>query len=165
MFRNLVLAVALALFASCAIATAQDNNAQSNTAIDQQSAPAPAQSQDRGGRGGRHFDPATRTQRLAKHLKLSSDQQSKVKEILTSEQSQMQQLRGDSSLSQQDRRPKMMEIHKSSNDQIRALLNPDQQQKWDKMQERHEQRMQKRHKDGQSPNAAPDSGEQQPQST
>ena len=90
---------------------------------------------------GRHFDPAKRADMMAKHLNLNDDQKGKVQSILESEQSQMKSLRSDSSLSKQDRRSKMMDIHKSSNDQIRALLNSDQQQKWDSMQKKREERM------------------------
>jgi periplasmic protein CpxP/Spy len=161
MFRKLVLAFVLAVFACTALpfAVAQDTNGQSSTgATEQQSSPSGAQ---RGGRGARHFDPAQRTERLTKRLRLNSDQQSKVQQILTSEQSQMKQLHSDSSLSQQDRRSKMMDIHKTSNDQIRALLDSDQQQKWDKMQQKHEERMQKHREGGQAPSAAPDSGQPQ----
>ena len=50
---------------------------------------------------------------LTKQLRLTSDQQPKVLEILKSEQSQMENLRSDSSVTQDDRRSKMMEIHKS----------------------------------------------------
>jgi len=86
------------------------------------------------GYGRRHFDPTQRTQMLTKRLKLTSDQQSKVLDILKSQQSQMEQLRSDASASQDDRRSKMMDIRKSSDSQIRALLDSDQQKKWDKMQ-------------------------------
>ena len=96
---------------------------------------------------------------LTKQLKLTSEQQPKVLEILKSEQSQMENLRSDSSASQEDRRSKMMEIHKTSNDQIRALLDSNQQKKWDAMQSRRET-WQGHKGDGQAPGAAPDSSEQ-----
>ena len=89
------------------------------------------------GHGPRHFDPAQRTEMLTKQLKLTSDQQSKVLDILKSQQSQMEKLRSDSSVSQDDRRSKMMDIRKSSDGQIRELLDADQQKKWDKMQSAH----------------------------
>lgn len=108
------------------------------------------------GRGG-HFDPAERTQMLTKQLKLTSDQQAKVLDNLKSAQSQMQSLRSDSSLSQGDRRSKMMQIHKTSNDEIRALLDPDQQKKWDEMQSKHEQ-SQGHHHDGETP-SSPDASQ------
>jgi Spy/CpxP family protein refolding chaperone len=50
----------------------------------------------------------------------------------------------DTSLSQQDRRTKIMEIRKSTDDQIRGLLDSNQQKKWDEMQAKREQRMQNR---------------------
>lgn len=98
--------------------------------------------------GGRHHgppDPAERTRELTEHLKLTSDQQTKVREALDSEHSQMESLHQDTSLSQQDRRSKMMEIRKSTDDQIRGVLDSSQQQKWDKMQANREQRMQNHH--------------------
>jgi len=89
------------------------------------------------GYGHRHFDPSERTEMLSKQLKLTSDQQAKVLDILKSQQSEMEKLRSDSSLSQDDRRSKMMDIRKSSDSQIRAVLDSDQQKKWDKMQSAH----------------------------
>ena len=92
---------------------------------------------------------------MAKHLNLNADQQAKVKDVLSSEQSQMQKLHEDSSMSQEDRRSKMMDLHKTSNDQIRALLNPDQQKKFDEMQAKHEQKM-GNHRHGEAPGATPE---------
>ena len=109
-------------------------------------------------RGHRQADPAKRTEMLTKHLGLTSEQQPKVLDVLKSEQSQWEKLRSDSSLSQEDRRGKMMDIHKSTNDQIRALLTADQQKKWDEMQSRRE-RWQGHHHDGQKPGPPPDSSD------
>jgi Spy/CpxP family protein refolding chaperone len=94
------------------------------------------------GNGGWHHgppDPAQRTQELTKKLNLTSDQQTKVQGIFQSEHSQMESLRQDSSLSQQDRHAKMMEIHKGTDAQVRALLDSTQQKKWDEMQAKREQ--------------------------
>ena len=140
----LVLTVACLFCAVGSVAIAQDSGASN-----QQSAPA------EGGRGRGQFDPAKRAEMLGKQLNLSSDQQSKVGDILKSQQSQMQNLRSDTSASQEDRRSKMMEIRKSSNDQIRALLNEDQQKKWDEMQSRQQERMQHRGAPGGSTNNPP----------
>jgi len=101
-------------------------------------------------------DPAQRTQELTKQLKLSSDQQTKVQDILTSERSQVESLRQDTASSQQDRRAKMMDIHKTSNAQIRALLDSGQQKKFDEMQAKREQWMQNHH------GGRPDAGSDQP---
>jgi len=91
-----------------------------------------------------HMDPAQRAAMLGKQLNLNSDQQSKVEDILKSEQSQIEGVHSDTSLSKEDRRSKMMDIHKSSSDQIRGLLDPEQQKKWDEMQAKHQQ-MQEHH--------------------
>jgi periplasmic protein CpxP/Spy len=109
------------------------------------------------GRG--RFDPAQRTEMLTKHLKLNSDQQAKVLDILKSQQSQMESLRSDTSTPQQDRRSKMMDLHKATDDQIRGVLDSNQQKKWDEMQSKRQQWQGHRH-EGQAP-AAPDAAPQQ----
>jgi len=96
-------------------------------------------------------DPAERTQELTRKLKLTSDQQTKVQDILQSEHSQMESLRQDNSLSQQDRHTKMMDIRKSTDTQIRALLDNNQQKKWDEMQANREQWGQGHRPDHQGP--------------
>lgn len=147
MFKRSLLAVMLAgLVSLTGFALAQDSTAQQ---------PAPPAGEEHGGH--RHFDPEQRTQMLTKQLKLTSEQQAKVLDILKSQQSQMESLRSDSSLSQDDRRAKMMDIHKASDDQIRGLLDANQQKKWDAMQSRHGQ-WQGHHPDGQG---APPSGDVQ----
>ena len=106
------------------------------------------------GNGGWHHgppDPAQRTQELTRKLKLTADQQTKVQEILQSEHSQMETLHQDSSLSQQDRHAKMMDIHKTGDAQIRALLDSTQQKKWDEMQAKREQWGQGHHHGDQQP--------------
>lgn len=131
--------------------------AQNNGSSDQQSAQAGAPPEHGHGRGD--LDPAKRTEMLTKKLNLTSDQQSKVLDILKSQQSQMENLRSDSSVSREDRWPKMMEIRKASNSQIRALLDSSQQKKWDTMQSEREQ-WQGHRRGGQTPGAVPDASEQ-----
>jgi len=126
----ILLAVSLVLIAAPFAAAQSSNDSPPNN---------PQSSQ---GNGGWHHgppDPAQRTQELTKQLKLTSDQQAKVQDILQSEHSQMEALHQDSSLSQQDRRAKMMDIRKSTDTQIRALLDSNQQKKWDEMQAKREQ--------------------------
>ncbi len=125
MLKHCFLALSLAALAYTITpaAVAQDNGSNQ-----EQSAPE---------HGHRNFDPAKRAEMLGKQLNLTTDQQGKVLDVLKSEQSQMQSLHSDSSLSQEDRRSKAMDIHKTSNEQIRALLTPDQQKKFDEMQSRH----------------------------
>jgi len=109
------------------------------------------------GNGGWHHGPpdtAQRTQELTKKLNLTSEQQTKVQELLQSEHSQMESLHQDTSLSQQDRRTKMMDMQKSTHAQIRALLDSTQQKKWDEM-------LAKREQWGQGQRHAPAGGDQQ----
>lgn len=140
----LVLAAA-GLISIASFATAQDS--QSN---DQ--APPPAQN------GERHHgppDPAQRTAELTKHLNLTSDQQAKVLETLQSERSQMETVHQDSSLSQPDRRAKMMNIRQTTDSQIRSVLDTNQQKKFDQMMARREQHMHNRGGNGGADQAPP----------
>ena len=147
MVKHCLLALTLAALVSAVTPSALAQDSRSN---DQQSGPA---MQAQHSYGHNHFDPEKRTAMLTKQLSLSSDQQSKVEAILKSEKSQMDSLRSDSSASQEDRHSKMMEIHKSSNEQIRALLDPDQQKKFEEMQSK-----QKEHyHGGQAPSGTPNS--------
>ena len=146
--RYLLVLIAAGLISIAApFAAAQDS--QSNG---QQTPP----SQDNGMRRHGPPDPAQRTAELTKKLNLTSDQQGKVQDALQTEHSQMESLHQDTSLSQQDRRAKMMEIHKSTDAQIRGLLDSTQQKKWDEMQAKREQWMQNRR------SGAPDAGSDQP---
>jgi periplasmic protein CpxP/Spy len=133
MLKQNLLAITLfsLVLAISPVAFTQDNGGDNQQA-------ASAQDQQSGHRRG-HFDPQERTDMLTKQLNLTSDQQPKVLEILKSQQSQMESLRSDSSLSQDDRRSKMMDIRKSSDDQIRALLDAKQQKKFDQMLSRQQQ--------------------------
>ena len=135
MFKQCLLIVVAGLLISGTAAFSAAQDSQSN---DQS---APPQEMGRGHRGG-FQDPAQRTQELTKQLNLTSDQQTKVQGILQNEHSQMESLRQQSSGSPQDRRSKMMDIHQNSNSQIRALLDSNQQKKWDDIQSKREQWMQ-----------------------
>jgi len=89
----------------------------------------PAARPERRGR----MDPAEMLERLKTAVNLTDDQTAKVKAIFQDQREKMEALRGDESLSREDRRAKMMELMKAGHDQIRALLTPDQQQKFDAM--------------------------------
>jgi protein CpxP len=127
------------------MASAQDNSAN------QQPAPAQSMPQEQanaanGPDGGREhrgpMDPAQRTAELTKKLNLTADQQAKVQSLVEAQRSQMESARQDNSSAQQDRRAKMMDIRKGTDTQIRAVLDSNQQKKWDDMQARREQREQ-----------------------
>jgi periplasmic protein CpxP/Spy len=92
------------------------------------------------------MDPAQQLEGMSKRYNLSADQQTQLKPILASNQQQMQALRGDSSLSRDDRMAKMMSIRADTKTKIEAVLNPDQKKQFEadqqQMQERMQQRMQ-----------------------
>lgn len=154
MFKIRILALTLSCLVGMLTASAV---AQDNSGNPPQSPPAGAPPEHWRGHG--QPDPAKRTEMLTKQLGLTSEQQPKVLDILKAEQSQMEKLRSDSSTSQEDRRAKMMDIHKSTNEQIRALLNADQQKKWEEMQSEREQ-WQGHHRNGQNSGGPPDSSNQ-----
>jgi protein CpxP len=160
MFKNYLLALTLAGLAATVAPSAiaqnngTNNGASTNGSTDQQTAPATT---GKRGHRGADFDPAKRTQKLTSKLKLTPDQQSKVQDILKSEQSQMQTLRADTSMSREERRPKMMEISKTSDSQVRSLLDPGQQKKFDTMQAKRDRKYGHRHGGQSAPATAPDS--------
>ena len=78
--------------------------------------------------------PEERLDSLAKQLNLTDDQKAKVKTILQTEFDKMKALRENQSLSREDRRDQMMSIRKSTDDAIKAVLNPDQLKKFEEMQ-------------------------------
>ena len=145
MLKDSLLVLVAAGIISIAVPFAVAQNSPSN---DQQAPP----SQDNGMRRHGPPDPVRRTQELTRHLKLTSDQQTKVLDAFQSERSQMESLHQDTSLSQEERRSKMMEIRKNTDAQVRALLDSTQQKKWDEMQAKREQWMQDRRQ------GPPDSG-------
>jgi len=92
-----------------------------------------------GGPGAGHqmaMSPDQRLQHMTKMLNLTDDQQQKIKPILDNENQQMQTLRQDTTMSREDKMTKMRDMRQSTNDQIKAVLNADQQKKWEEMQSR-----------------------------
>ena len=73
-----------------------------------------------------HFDPAKRTQKLSRQLKLTADQQSQMLDTLESTKSQLEAVWSDRSLSRKVRNRKLALIRQASNDQIRAFLEKEQ---------------------------------------
>jgi Spy/CpxP family protein refolding chaperone len=101
---------------------------------------APDQTPPPQGRGmrGHHGPPSVDDQlnHLNKMLSLTDDQKTKIKPFLQDQQNQMSALRQDSSLSRQDRMSKMQQIHQNTTQQVKSVLNEDQQKKYDEMQSR-----------------------------
>jgi periplasmic protein CpxP/Spy len=84
-------------------------------------------------RRGAMMSPQARLDHMAQALNLTDDQKNQIKPILEDESTQMQNLRQDTSLSQQDRFAKMREIHENTLSKIKPILNADQQAKLDAM--------------------------------
>jgi periplasmic protein CpxP/Spy len=115
-----------------------------------QSDSAQPPAQDAGGQqhgNWRRPDPKQQVKRMAKRLDLTSDQQTQLLPILQDRDTQMGNLRTDTSMSQDDRRGKMKSIREETDNKIRALLNDDQKKKYDEMQ----QQMRDRMRDHQAP--------------
>jgi Spy/CpxP family protein refolding chaperone len=79
---------------------------------------------------------------LTKKLDLTPDQVTQVKAIDDDARKQSVALRDDTSIAEADKRAKMMDIHKASQDKIRALLTDDQKTKYDALQAEMRDRMQ-----------------------
>lgn len=86
------------------------------------------------GRGG-GMSPDAQLEHMSQALNLTDDQKTKIKPILEDESKQMQQLRGDTSASQEDRRAKFQQIHENTMSQIKPILTSDQQKKLGSMHE------------------------------
>ena len=77
-----------------------------------------------------------RTDHLAKDLKLSEDQQSKVLSIYQDEDKQMSALRENQGASREDRWSKMRQIHESTAGQIKGVLNAEQAKQFEAMEKK-----------------------------
>jgi hypothetical protein len=75
--------------------------------------------------------PGYSLEELTGKLGLSADQQKRIGAIIDAGRGQARALRNDDSLSWDDKRGKMKEIARSTREQIRAALNPDQQKAFD----------------------------------
>jgi protein CpxP len=84
-----------------------------------------------GGRRG-PMSPDEQLKRMTKDFNLTADQQAKIKPILVDEEKKMEDLRNDSGADRQTMRGKMMQIRQDTNDQVRALLDDKQKEKFDK---------------------------------
>ncbi|HYM08774.1 MAG TPA: hypothetical protein VEU11_19640 [Terriglobales bacterium] len=100
-------------------------------------------------------------QHLTKKLKLSDDQQAKLKPILEDQNKQMQQIHNDSSLSREDRFSKMQDLRQSSDTQIKSVLNEEQQKSFDKMREEQRERMKNWRRGGDTPPPPPSNPDNQ----
>ncbi len=142
-FRTIAISSTLCLgLTSGSVLLAQD----ASTAQDQ-SAQQPMQ---HGGQRG-PMSPDKELAHMTKQLNLTSDQQSQIKPILADRQSQMMQLRQDSSMSRDDKMTKMKSLDDGSNSKVEAVLTDEQKPKYEKMmvnRKEHMQQMRAAHQDG-----------------
>ncbi|SPE28207.1 conserved exported hypothetical protein [Candidatus Sulfotelmatomonas gaucii] len=96
-------------------------------------ASAPQAAQTQPGNQHRNFDPNQMAAHLGKRLGLTSDQVAQITPILANRRQQMQTLRADASLTQQDRHAKVRAIMQDSNSKIEAVLNDTQKQQYEQM--------------------------------
>ena len=125
-----------------------------------QDPPAPPQGQAGPQQGGRSGMRGNQVEFLTKKLNLTPDQVTQVKAIDADTMSQMKALREDTSVAGPDKRTKMMDIHKASQDKIRALLTDDQKTKFDALQAQMKERREN-HGGGDGPPPPPPSTPQQ----
>jgi protein CpxP len=103
--------------------------------------------QSGGGRRG-PMSPDDQLKRMTKDFNLTADQQAKIKPILVDAQKKMEDMRSDPSADRQTMRQKMMQIRQDTNDQVRALLDDKQKEKFDKQEQERQGRMQNRESGG-----------------
>jgi periplasmic protein CpxP/Spy len=108
----------LVFFGYSLVTRAQDTSAQQSS--------TQAESQN-GMHQGQH---ASRLDWMSKELNLTDDQKAKLKPVLAEEGKKMQSVKEDTTLSQDQKRDKMKEIHQNTDSQINDVLTPDQQKKY-----------------------------------
>jgi protein CpxP len=98
------------------------------------------------GGGGRRgpMSPDDQLKRMTKDFNLTADQQAKIKPILVDAQKKMEDMRNDPNADRQAMRKNMMQIRQDTNDQVRALLDDKQKEKFDKQEQERQDRMKNR---------------------
>jgi len=100
------------------------------------------------GKKGRGASVEQRVERLSKDLNLTDEQKTKVTALLQEENTKMRDLRGDTSLDQQQRADKRRELRQDTVKKMKETLKPDQFEKYQKLQQEMRQR---RGQGGQTP--------------
>ena len=96
----------------------------------------------------RHWDRRQRYEKMLERfdsrLQLTPEQKPQVRSVFESKRQKMEALRG-------EMRPKFQEIRRSTQEDLRKLLTPDQQKKFERMEAEWQVRMKKRHPEWNSP--------------
>src|SRR3954454_21565228 len=102
-------------------------------------------------------DPEARGDQMSKELNLTDVHKSKIKPHLDNENQQMHALKSRTSTAKHDKRSKMTEFHKSTMEQIKPMLNSDQQAKLDQQMQKMKEHRAKRGGQKQGATATPQS--------
>lgn len=94
--------------------------------------------------GGMRMSAEDRAKQLQTQLKLTDDQTAKVTAIYKAQRTKMDSIRTASNGDRDAMRSAMMPLMKSTNDQVKAVLTPDQATEYDKIQQERMQQMQQR---------------------
>jgi periplasmic protein CpxP/Spy len=133
----------LVFFGLSLVTRAQDTSAQQSS--------AQAESQN-GMHQGQH---ASRLEWMSKELNLTDDQKAKLKPILADEGKQMQSVKEDTTLSQDQKRDKMKEIRQKTDSQVNDILTPDQQKKYADLKAEQQQKMRQQKQEESKPQPQP----------
>ena len=137
---NLILSMTAMLIFSAAAFAGAPQDAQSSQQPSTQSGTGQGHGAGEGHGRGMGMNADAMLERMSKELNLTDDQKTKIKPILEEQTKQMQDARQSTSTSDQDRRAKMKQIHENTMNQIRPVLNSDQQKKLEEMMSRHGER-------------------------
>ena len=130
------LAVVLGVMMSAGMLVAQTSGSQApGSTTDAQASAGQASSAQAGGAKARHreMNPDKAAERLGKKLNLSADQVAQIKPILADRKQQMGALRGDTSLTKEDRHAKAKSIMQDSRTKLEAVMNDQQKQQFEQM--------------------------------
>ena len=145
-FAGLAFASALAFTLTTA---AQTSSTESNQKA------SPDQSQLDSARNMHRDRVGERMKWLSQQLNLTEDQKKRLRPILAGEFKQMRAVGEDVSLTQDQKREKMKQIHEASRPQVQAILTPEQQQKFAQMKEEDKERRGEKKDKGQSDHQPP----------
>jgi len=106
--------------------------------------PPPPGAQGPGMRGGEHMDPQRQLRHLTRELNLNSGQQQQVGQILRERDAQVAAIRQNTSLTPEQMRRQAGPVMRESEAKLRAVLNQQQQQKFDAMHAEQKQKMEQR---------------------
>lgn len=91
--------------------------------------------------GRRGFHHGDGFNRMAQGLNLTQQQQDQLKPIFEKQHEQVQAIRQDASLSEDQKKQKIEALHQDAQAQIKGILTPEQQQQWEQKKAQGKQRM------------------------